>query len=109
MQIVGSGWVASAGALIYCAVERRLRLALPNTRFMLHEPSGGVGGNAADIEIEARQVIAMRARLNSLFARATGQSVEKIANDTLRNHWLTTEEAIAYGLVGRVVQRASEL
>jgi ATP-dependent Clp protease protease subunit len=109
VQVVGSGWVASAGALIYCAVERRLRVALPNTRFMLHEPSGGVGGNAADIEIEARQVIAMRARLNAIFARATGQSVEKIANDTLRNHWLTLEEAIAYGLVGRGVQRASEL
>lgn len=109
VQVVGSGWVASAGALIYCAVERRLRIALPNTRFMLHEPSGGVGGNAADIEIEARQVIAMRARLNALFARATGQSVEKIANDTLRNHWLTTEDAVGYGLVGRVVERASEL
>jgi ATP-dependent Clp protease protease subunit len=109
VQVVGSGCVASAGALIFCAVERRLRVALPNTRFMLHEPSGGVSGNAADIEIEARQVIAMRARLNALFARATGQSVEKIANDTLRNHWLTTEDAIAYGLVGRVIQRASEL
>jgi ATP-dependent Clp protease, protease subunit len=109
VTIVGSGWVASAGALIFCAVERRLRVALPNTRFMLHEPSGGVGGPAADVEIEVRQVLAMRARLHAIFARATGQSVEKIARDTQRNHWLTTDEALEYGLLGRVVERVSEL
>jgi ATP-dependent Clp protease, protease subunit len=109
VKIVGSGWVASAGALIFCAAPRRLRFALPNTRFMLHEPSGGAGGSVADVEIELRQALAMRARLHEIFARATGQSVDKIARDTQRNHWLTTEEAVAYGLVGRVIERLSEL
>jgi len=109
VHAVGSGWVASAGALIYAACERRNRYALPNTRFLLHEPSGGIRGPAADIEIEARQVLAMRARLNAIFARATGQTEEKIARDTERNHWMSAEEAVAYGLAGRIIERADEL
>jgi ATP-dependent Clp protease protease subunit len=109
VRIVGTGWVASAGALIYCAAPRARRFALPNTRFLLHEPSGGMSGPAADVEIEARQVLAMRERLNRIFARATDRAVEAIARDTLRNHWLTVDEALAYGLVGRVIERASEL
>lgn len=109
IKVVGTGWVASAGALIYAAVDRDRRYALPNTRFLLHEPSGGMRGQAADIEIEARQVLNMRARLNAIFARATGQSEEKIARDTERNHWMNVSEAVAYGLVGRVISQASEL
>lgn len=109
VSIVGTGWVASAGALIYTAVPRERRFALPNTRFMLHQPTGGVGGPASDIEIEAQQIIAVRARLNRIFAEATGQALERIARDTERNHWLSAEEAVAYGLVGRVVSSASEL
>jgi ATP-dependent Clp protease protease subunit len=109
VMVLGSGWVASAGALIYAAAARHNRLALPNTRFLLHEPSGGFGGPAADVEIEVRQVLAMRARLNEIFARATGQPVEKIVRDTERNHWMSAQEALAYGLVGRIVERASEL
>jgi ATP-dependent Clp protease protease subunit len=109
VNVIGSGWVASAGALIFAAAERSRRICLPNTRFLLHEPSGGMRGQAADIEIEARQVLAMRARLNAIFARATGQSVEKIGRDTERNHWMNAEEALAYGLVGRIVERATEL
>ena len=109
VHVLGSGWVASAGALIFAAARREHRYALPNTRFMLHEPSGGVRGQAADIEIEARQVLAMRARLNAIFARATGQPEEKVARDLSRNHWMTAEEARAYGLVGRIIEHASEL
>lgn len=109
VRVVGSGWVASAGALIFSAVERSRRFALPNTRFLLHEPSGRMQGQAVDVEIEARQVLAMRARLNAIFARATGQTPEKIARDTERNHWLSAEEALAYGLVGRIIERASDL
>ena len=109
VTIVGTGWVASAGALIFCAAPRDRRVALPNTRFMLHQPSGGVGGPASDIEIEALQILSVRARLNQIFASATGQPLEKIARDTERNHWLTAEEAVTYGLVGRIVQDASEL
>jgi ATP-dependent Clp protease protease subunit len=107
--MLGSGWVASAGALIFAAVERAQRVCLPNTRFLLHEPSGGFSGPAADIEIEARQVLAMRERLNAIFARATGQSVETITRDSERNHWLNAQQALAYGLVGRIAERADEL
>jgi ATP-dependent Clp protease protease subunit len=109
VQILGSGWVASAGALIYSAVAREQRFALPNTRFLLHQPLGGVGGPASDVEIEARQILLMRQRLNRIFAAATGQSVEKIASDTERNHWMDAEEARAYGLVGSIVHSLSAL
>src|SRR5690606_5796927 len=103
VTIVGTGWVASAGALIYSAVPRERRLALPNTRFLLHPPSGGFGGRASDVEIEAQQILAMRDRLHRIFAEATGQPLERIAQDTERNHWMSAEEARAYGLVGRIV------
>jgi ATP-dependent Clp protease protease subunit len=109
VRMVGSGWVASAGALIYCAAPRSHRFTLPNTRFLLHQPSGGFGGRASDIEIETQQILAMRARLNRVFSQATGQPFEKIAHDTERNHWMTAEEALAYGLVGRIVERSSAL
>ena len=109
VTIVGTGWVASAGALIFCAVPRERRLSLPNTRFMLHQPSGGAGGPASDIEIEAQQILAVRARLNGIFADATGQSIDKVARDTDRNHWLSAPEALNYGLVGRIVKSAAEL
>jgi ATP-dependent Clp protease protease subunit len=109
VHILGTGWVASAGALIFAAARRENRLALPNTRFLLHQPLGGVGGPAADVEIEARQILAMRERLNALFARATGQTLEKIARDTERNYWMTAKEAKEYGLVGSIVESAAEL
>ncbi len=107
--MLGTGWVASAGALIFAAARRENRLALPNTRFLLHQPMGGVGGPASDVEIEARQILAMRHRLNGIFARATGQTIEKIERDTERNHWMNAEEARAYGLVGSIVDSAAEL
>lgn len=109
VQVIGTGWVASAGALIYAAAERTQRFALPNTRFLLHQPLGGVGGPASDVEIEARQILLMRQRLNRIFAEATGQTEAKIASDTERNHWMNAEEARAYGLVGSIVQTAAEL
>jgi ATP-dependent Clp protease protease subunit len=109
VTIVGTGWVASAGALIFCAAPRERRLALPNTRFLLHQPTGGVGGPASDIEIEALQILSVRSRLNRIFAAATGQPFDKVARDTERNHWLTAEEAVAYGLAGRIVDRAGSV
>src|SRR5688500_1809825 len=73
VKMVGTGWVASAGALIYISVPRDRRFSLPNTRFLLHQPAGGVFGHASDIDIEAREIIAMRERLNKLLAKETGQ------------------------------------
>jgi ATP-dependent Clp protease protease subunit len=109
VKMVGTGWVASAGALIYVAAPREHRYCLPNTRFLLHQPAGGVGGQAADIEIEAREIIAMRERLNRVFARETGQALEKIEEDTRRNFWLSAQGAKDYGLVGSIIQKVSDI
>jgi ATP-dependent Clp protease protease subunit len=109
VRMIGTGWVASAAALIYIAAPRERRYCLPNTRFLLHQPAGGVGGSASDIEIEAREILKMRERLNRLMARETGQSVERIQDDTRRNFWLDAEAAIEYGLVGSIIHSADEL
>ena len=109
VRVIGTGWVASAGALIYVAGAKERRFCLPNTRFLLHQPMGGVRGPAVDIDIEAREIIKMRERLNRLFARETGQTYEKVAKDTDRNYWMSAEEAIAYGMVSRVVNTINEL
>ncbi len=103
VRVLGSGWVASAGALIYSAAKKENRLALPNTRFLLHEPRGGVGGQASDVEIQAREIIKMRERLNRIFSEATGQSYERIKKDTDRDYWMSAKEALDYGLVGRII------
>ncbi len=109
VNIMGTGWVASAGALIYASVPKKNRYSTPNTRFLLHQPSGGAGGAASDIEIQAREIIKMRDRLNKIFADATGQPIETIAADTDRDHWMSAQEAIDYGLVGKIVDNAKEI
>jgi ATP-dependent Clp protease, protease subunit len=109
IRVIGTGWVASAGALIYVAVPREQRFCLPNTRFLLHQPSGGSGGTASDIDIEAREILRMRDRLNRIFSRETGQPLERIEEDTHRNFWLSAEAAMRYGLVGRIIERVSDL
>jgi len=108
VKMIGTGWVVSAGALIYVAARRENRVCLPNTRFMLHQPLGGVGGPASDVEIEAAQIIALRQRLNRLFSKETGQAYDKIERETERNLWMTADEARAYGLVSRIVERFSD-
>ena len=107
--MIGTGWVASAGALIYSAGEKKLRFCLPNTRFLLHQPAGGMRGQASDIQIEAEQIIKMRDRVNRMIAKETGQTVERIVKDTQRNFWMNAEEARAYGLVHRVVERLADV
>ena len=109
VKIIGTGWAASAGALIYVAVPLEDRYSLPHTRYMMHQPLGGVRGQASDIDIEAREIIKMRDRLNEIFAEQTGQSIERITKDTQRNFWMSAEEGQAYGLVGKVVTNAVEL
>ncbi len=109
VRVIGTGWVASAGALIYVAGAKERRLCLPNTRFLLHQPMGGVRGPAVDIDIEAREIIKMRERLNRLMAAETGQTYEKVAKDSDRNYWMSAQEAIAYGMVSRIVSKLSDL
>ncbi|WP_375688865.1 ATP-dependent Clp protease proteolytic subunit [Pseudooceanicola sp. LIPI14-2-Ac024] len=109
VRTIGSGWVASAGALIFVGADRADRYCLPNTRFLLHEPSGGVGGQATDIGIQAEQIRIMRERFHKLFAEATGQTPEKIAEDTHRDFWLTAPQAQDYGLLGSIVRSVDEI
>jgi ATP-dependent Clp protease protease subunit len=109
VRMVGTGWVASAGALIFLAGHKDRRFCLPNTRFLLHQPMGGVRGPAVDIDIEAREIIKMRERLNHLIARETGQTYERVKKDTDRNYWMGADEAIAYGMVTKVIANAKEL
>lgn len=109
VRIVGTGWVASAGTHIYLAVPKTDRFCLPNTRFMIHQPLGGVGGRASDIRIEAEEIMKARGRLNQTIADATGQPLAKVEQDTERNYWMSPEEAVAYGIVGRVVRSAGDL
>ena len=89
--------------------DRSDRYCLPNTRFLLHQPSGGVGSVATDIAIQARQIEIMRERFELLFAEATGQTPERIREDTKRDFWLTTQEALDYGLLGQVIKTTDEL
>jgi len=109
VRVLGSGWVASAGALIYIAAEKEDRYVLSNTRFLLHAPSGGVGGTATDIAIQAREIQLMRDRLNQLFANATGQPLEKVEKDTDRDFWLSADEAVKYGLATHIISKQSEI
>ena len=109
MYMIGTGWVASAGALIYTAGEKRFRFCLPNTRFLLHQPMGGVQGPATDIDIEAREIIKMRERLSQIIATETGQSIERVRKDTDRNYWMSASEAIDYGLAYKIVRSIEDL
>jgi ATP-dependent Clp protease, protease subunit len=109
VRTIGSGWVSSAGALIFVGAAQEDRYCLPNTRFLLHQPSGGIGGTASDMSIQARQIQIMQDRFHHLFAAATGQTPERIAADTQRDFWMTTAEALDYGLVGQVISSMDQL
>jgi ATP-dependent Clp protease, protease subunit len=108
VKVIGTGWVASSGAHIFLGASKENRLCLPNTRFLLHQPTGGVRGQASDIEIEAEEIIKMRERVNRIIARETGQTYEKVDKDTQRNFWMSAEEAKAYGIVGKIITNTSE-
>ena len=109
VKMIGTGWVASAGAHIFLGAKKENRFCLPFTRFLLHQPLGGVRGQASDISIEAEEILKMRERLIREIAAETGQSYERVVQDTERNFWMGADEAKAYGLVSKVVQSASEV
>jgi len=106
---VGTGWVASAGAHIFLAPPKERRLCLPNTRFMIHQPAGGAGGQASDIAIQAKELIRMRERIAKVIARQTGKPFDTVLNDMERDYWMNAEEAVRYGIVSRVIQRQADL
>ena len=99
------GLAASMGAFLLAAGQKGKRFALPNSRIMIHQPLGGVSGQASDIEIHAREILFLRERLNSLLAENTGQPIEKIARDTDRDNFLSADDAVSYGLVDKVLMR----
>jgi ATP-dependent Clp protease protease subunit len=109
VKVIGTGWVASSGAHIFLGAHKENRFCLPNTRFLLHQPMGGVRGQASDIEIEAEEIVRMRERVNRIIARETGQTYEKIVKDTQRNFWMSAEAAVEYGLVSKIITNAEEV
>lgn len=109
VTMIGTGWVASAGVHLFLSAERQRRLCLPNTRFMIHEPSGGVGGQVSDIEIELEQMLELRQRIRTMIAEATNRPYDEIERDTRRNCWLTATQAVEYGLVGSIIRNIDEI
>ena len=109
VKVIGTGWVASAATTIFLAAKKENRFSLPNTRFLVHQPSGGSMVDATDIAIQAQQIVKMRARINQLIAMETGQPLERVAKDTDRDYWMTVEEAIEYGIVSKVVRSITEI
>ncbi|HEY0940508.1 MAG TPA: ATP-dependent Clp protease proteolytic subunit [Steroidobacter sp.] len=101
---IGTGWVASAGTHIFLAAEKQNRVCLPNTRFMIHQPLGGAGGQATDIAIQAKEILRTRERIARTIAKQTGRPYEKVVVDMERDFWLSANEAIDYGIVSRVVE-----
>ena len=109
VRTVGTGWVGSIATHIYLASEKENRYALPNTRFLIHQPSGGFGGDATDIQIHAREIVKTRDRINGIIASQTGQPVERVAEDTSRDYWMSAEESVEYGLVGKIISDIREI
>ena len=106
---VGSGWVASAGAHIFLAPPKERRLCLPNTRFMIHQPAGGAGGQATDIAIQAKEILRTRQRIAGVIAKQTGRPLASVTQDMERDYWMNADEAISYGIVSRVIERHGDL
>ncbi len=103
------GLCASAAVLVYLSAPRNFRFALPNAKFLLHQPSTAITGRVSDIEVNAKEILKLRERYNKIVAEETGQTIEKITQDSDRDFWLTTEEAQSYGLVGKIVNNLSEI
>ncbi|MBX3619823.1 MAG: ATP-dependent Clp protease proteolytic subunit [Rhizobacter sp.] len=109
VTVVGTGWVASAGAHIFLAAPKERRLCLPNTRFMIHQPAGGAGGQATDIAIQAKEILRTRERIARVISKQTGKPYDTVKADMERDFWLSAEEAIDYGIVSRIIETQQDL
>jgi ATP-dependent Clp protease protease subunit len=109
VRCICTGLTASAAVVVLLSAPAERRLSLPNSRFLIHQPSAGVRGSTADIEIEANQILKIRERINGLISEETGQPLDKVAEDTRRNYWMDADEAIEYGLIARIVASRKEL
>ena len=101
--------MASIAVPIFFGADKNKRYSLPNTRFLLHQPSGGAGGQAADIRIEAQEILKIRKRINEMISTETGRNEEQVAKDSDRNFWMSAKEALEYGLVAKIIERADEI
>ncbi len=109
VTMIGMGLVASAAALVLLAVPKEQRIALPNSTYLIHQPMSGMRGVATDIEIHAQHLEKLREKLDKLIAQETGKSLEEVRSDTERDHWLSADEALNYGLVSKIITQRSEL
>ena len=109
VYLIGMGLIASAAALILLAVDKEHRLALPNSRYLIHQPSSGMRGVATDIEIHAKEMERTKAVLNKIISEQTGKSIEQVSADTNRDYWLNSEESVEYGLVSRIINSRKDL
>ncbi len=109
VSVVGTGWVASAATNIYLAARKENRFSLPNTRYLVHQPSGGSQGDATDIQIQMEQILKTKERINRIIAEETGRPLEQVQKDTDRDYWMSVEEAIDYGIVSKVITSVSEI
>ena len=109
VNMIGTGWVGSAATHVYLAAPRERRFCLPNTRLLIHQPSGGAGGQASDIAIQAREIVKARERIARVIARESGKPLEQVLLDIERDRWMSAEEAIEYGLVSRIIKSQSEV
>ena len=109
VRVVGTGWVASAATNIYLAARKENRFSLPNTRYLVHQPSGGSQGDATDIQIQMEQILKTKERINRIIAEETGRPLEQVQKDTDRDYWMSVEEAIDYGIVSKVITSVSEI
>lgn len=109
VRCISNGLTASAAVVILLAAPKERRFSLPNSRFLMHQPSTGVRGTTADIKIEANEIVKIREKINELIAEETGQDVEKVQEDTRRNYWIDAEEASEYGLITKILNHKSDL
>ena len=109
VRVIGTGWVASAATNIYLAAKKENRYSLPNTRYLVHQPSGGSQGDATDIAIQAEQILKTKQRINKIISEETGRPLEQVEKDTDRDYWMSVEEAIEYGIVNKVVKSIADI
>ncbi|HHT9134017.1 MAG TPA: ClpP family protease, partial [Candidatus Avalokitesvara rifleensis] len=109
VKTICTGITASAAVIILLGASKKNRYSLPNARILIHQPSTGVMGTAADIQIEASEILKFRDKINRLIAEETGQSIKKIENDTRRNFWMSGEEALKYGLISKIITDREQL
>jgi ATP-dependent Clp protease protease subunit len=109
VRVVGTGWVASAATNIYLAAKKENRYSLPNTRYLVHQPSGGSQGDATDIKIQMEQIIKTKERINKIISEETGRPLDQVEKDTDRDYWMSVDEAIEYGIVSKVISSVNDI